>query len=307
MSFCCFSFSLARIAVTSASDLGGVSASVETSGRVSETPLRPGAMGRTHLFVPLFRRCVERSVARLPPMARAAPIAACGHNTACAEDIATVCFTHATRPDRSSFGGGSTHAPLVHPLRWMLTRESPRILSDALPRFRECSFASASTAVDGTRDVPSLRGTVRWRMYSTSRAIRRACVCERVPGRRIPPNTEKTSPAETCLLSQCPAAVVHSTDATSVQETIKRSTLAILSGRNLIGRESRIVRAKSSKKVHPVHHRSDRRVGTGSHGPKTPDIQKKTRRLLRLDGSSLLLAVAPCRPEQRSAALRGRL
>ena len=134
MSFCCFSFSLARIAATSASDLGGVSASVDTSGRVSETPLRPGAMGRTHLFVPLFRRCVERSVARLPPMARAAPIAACGHNTACAEDIATVCSFHASRPNRSSFGGGSTHAPLAHPLRWMLTRDPSLGRSPAFPR-----------------------------------------------------------------------------------------------------------------------------------------------------------------------------
>ena len=95
MSFCCFSFSLARIAATSASDLGGVSASVDTSGRVSETPLRPGAMGRTHLFVPLFRRCVERSVARLPPMARA-------------EDIATVCSTLRVRTDQVSVVGRLT-------------------------------------------------------------------------------------------------------------------------------------------------------------------------------------------------------
>ena len=108
MSFCCFSFSLARIAATSASDLGGVSASVDTSGRVCETPLRPGAMGRTHLFVPLFRRCVERSVAWLPPMARAAPVAACGHNTARAEDIATVCFTLRVRTDQVSVVGRLT-------------------------------------------------------------------------------------------------------------------------------------------------------------------------------------------------------
>ena len=90
MSLCCFSFSLARIAATSASDLGGVSASVDTSGRVSEAPRRPGAIGRTHLLDPLFRRCIERSVARfVAPTPRAPPMAACGHSAAhIADDIA---------------------------------------------------------------------------------------------------------------------------------------------------------------------------------------------------------------------------
>lgn len=40
---------------------------------------------------------------------------------------------HASRPDRSSFGGWSTHAPLAHPLRWMLTRDPPG-RSPAFPR-----------------------------------------------------------------------------------------------------------------------------------------------------------------------------
>ena len=95
MSLCCFSFSLARIAATSASDLGGVSASVDTSGRVSEAPRRPGAIGRTHLLDPLFRRCIERSVARfVAPTPRAPPMAACGHSAAhIADDIAEVVLT----------------------------------------------------------------------------------------------------------------------------------------------------------------------------------------------------------------------
>ena len=72
-----------------------------------------------------------------------------------------------------------------------------------------------------------------------SAARRDAPVCVRASRGAVSHQTPKTPPtAETCLLTQCPAAVAHSTDQTSNQETIKRSTLAILSGRNLIGRES---------------------------------------------------------------------
>ena len=104
MSLCCFSFSLARIAATSASDLGGVSASVDTSGRVSEAPRRPGAIGRTHLLDPLFRRCIERSVARfVAPTPRAPPMAACGHSAAhIADDMAIIVETCVDGP----IGGG---------------------------------------------------------------------------------------------------------------------------------------------------------------------------------------------------------
>ena len=63
-----------------------------------------------------------------------------------------------------------------------------------------------------------------------SAARRDAPVCVSASRGAVPHQTPKTPPtAETCLLTQCPAAVAHSTDETSNQETIKRSTLAILS------------------------------------------------------------------------------
>ena len=171
MSLCCFSFSLARIAATSASDLGGVSASVDTSGRVSEAPRRPGAIGRTHLLDPLFRRCIERSVARfVAPTPRAPPMAACGHSAAhIADDIAEVVLTRPGpvtifRADRLS--GPHSRTPFgvfdADPRR----RGSP--LGRHLP---ECSFRPGRS--------PPWKGTfgyLRW-------ALRFAGVCTVPAGR----------------------------------------------------------------------------------------------------------------------------
>ena len=133
-----------------------------------------------------------------------------------------------------------------------------------------------------------------------SAARRDAPVCVSASRGAVPHQTPKTPPtAETCLLTQCPAAVAHSTDERRVKKPIKRSTLAILCGRNLIGRESEICRKscerKAAKKV--ACHRTPRSKNALSRGVWDEDTSTST--------SSL--AVAPCRPEQRSAAPRVRL
>lgn len=133
-----------------------------------------------------------------------------------------------------------------------------------------------------------------------SAARRDAPVCVSASRGAVPHQTPKTPPtAETCLLTQCPAAVAHSTDETSNQETIKRSTLAILCGRNLIGRESEICRKSCERKA------KKRSPGSEPRGPKTSKNAKVWGEDTSTSTSSL--AVAPCRPEQRSAAPRVRL
>ena len=166
-----------------------------------------------------------------------------------------------------------------------------------------CSFASASTAVDGTRDVPSLRGTVRWRMYSTSRAIRgspgRACVCERVPGRRSPSNTENTPnrgnvPADSmpCRRGTFNGRNVESRNHQTVNigDSVYGS-----SGRNLIGRESEICRKSCERKA------KKRSPGSEPRGPKTSKNAKVWGEDTSTSTSSL--AVAPCRPASRCRRL----
>ena len=101
-------------------------------------------------------------------------------------------------------------------------------------------------------------------MYSTSRAIRgspgRACVCARVPGRRIPSNTENTPnrgnvPADSmpCRRGTFNGPNVESRNHQTVNIGDTFGTQSDWSRE--VNRESE---KKSNKKAHPIHERASR-------------------------------------------------
>ena len=172
-SVCCWAFSLARIAgARLRRPLPGSEASVDTSGRVSETPLRPGAMGRTHLFVPLFRRCVAVSCVVFRPWRADARSGVRAQRRRARTYIVTVC---------SRFASGPITFRWLAPPPWRQAPRAARLPHSALPTFpRNTSSASAYTASTGLVTYAWLRGTVRWRMYlrAVRSAARRARLCD---------------------------------------------------------------------------------------------------------------------------------